>query len=88
MQICDGIGTPVDSQSTNITPEFVAMNGDVVVVAKSDSFIVWEYSYLRKGFGNNKKSLVKNVTKTKINEQMDSESDSKIKSFQKFIIKF
>lgn len=85
MQICDGIGTPVDSQSTNIIPEFVAMNGEVIVVAKNDSFIVWEYSYLRKGFGNSKNVVNKNNSKVKIDGQLDNNNDSKIRSSQMFI---
>lgn len=47
MQICNGIGTPVDSKYTNLEPKYVAMNGSEVVVANNLSFIVWQYNIPR-----------------------------------------
>ncbi|VDK58903.1 unnamed protein product [Gongylonema pulchrum] len=47
MQICNGIGTPVDSKYTNLEPKYVAMNGSEVVIANNFSFIVWPYNIPR-----------------------------------------
>uniref|UniRef100_A0A915D9I2 Anaphase-promoting complex subunit 4-like WD40 domain-containing protein n=1 Tax=Ditylenchus dipsaci TaxID=166011 RepID=A0A915D9I2_9BILA len=48
MQLCDSIGTPVDTQSTHVQPDFVAMNNSVVVVANLDCFTVWHFTLPRK----------------------------------------
>ncbi|KAI1714229.1 WD repeat-containing protein 35 [Ditylenchus destructor] len=48
LQLCDSIGTPVDTQSTNVQPDYVAMNGSVVAVASQDTFTVWHYTLPRK----------------------------------------
>lgn len=48
MQLCNSIGTPVDSKSLNITPLYVAMNATVVIAASQDSFVVWHYTVPRK----------------------------------------
>ncbi|CAK5076286.1 unnamed protein product [Meloidogyne enterolobii] len=47
MQLCDSIGTPVDSHTTNVPCNVVAMNASVVIVASTESFIVWHYSVPR-----------------------------------------
>uniref|UniRef100_A0A914MD46 Anaphase-promoting complex subunit 4-like WD40 domain-containing protein n=2 Tax=Meloidogyne TaxID=189290 RepID=A0A914MD46_MELIC len=47
MQLCDSIGTPVDSHTTNVPCSVVAMNASVVIVASTESFIVWHYSVPR-----------------------------------------
>ncbi|VDK51291.1 unnamed protein product [Anisakis simplex] len=43
MQICNGIGTPVDSKYIDLEPKFVAMNGSEVLVASADAFFLWRY---------------------------------------------
>jgi len=48
MQLCNSIGTPVDSKSLNITPMLVTMNSSVVIAASHDSFVVWHYTVPRK----------------------------------------
>lgn len=48
MQLCNSIGTPVDSKSLNIIPLYVAMNATVVIAASQDSFVVWHYTVPRK----------------------------------------
>uniref|UniRef100_A0A915PI34 WD repeat-containing protein 35 n=1 Tax=Setaria digitata TaxID=48799 RepID=A0A915PI34_9BILA len=44
MQICNGIGTTVDSKYINLEPKYVAMNDSEVVIANNLSFTVWKYS--------------------------------------------
>ncbi|KAL3125948.1 hypothetical protein niasHT_009477 [Heterodera trifolii] len=47
MQLCDSIGTPVDTHTTNVQPDFVAINGTMVLIASADCFVVWHYSVPR-----------------------------------------
>ncbi|VDM97214.1 unnamed protein product [Thelazia callipaeda] len=44
MQICNGIGTTLDSKYFNIEPKYVAMNETQVVIANNLSFTTWQYS--------------------------------------------
>ncbi|KAI6243756.1 WD repeat-containing protein 35 [Aphelenchoides fujianensis] len=48
MEICDSIGTPVDSTHFNIQPFHIAINSTSVIVASTDSFLVWHYSIPRR----------------------------------------
>lgn len=48
MQLCNSIGTPVDTKTLNIQPLHVAMNASVVIVASQESFVVWHYTVPRK----------------------------------------
>lgn len=44
MQICNGIGTTVDSKYINLEPKHVVMNDSVVVIANNLSFTIWQYN--------------------------------------------
>uniref|UniRef100_A0A183BU49 WD repeat-containing protein 35 n=1 Tax=Globodera pallida TaxID=36090 RepID=A0A183BU49_GLOPA len=44
MQLCDSNGTPVDTYTTNVQPDFVAINGQMVLIASTDCFVVWHFS--------------------------------------------
>ncbi|KAI6173956.1 WD repeat-containing protein 35 [Aphelenchoides besseyi] len=48
MEICDSIGTPVDTAHINIQPFHIAINATTVIVASTDSFLVWHYSIPRR----------------------------------------
>jgi WD repeat-containing protein 35 len=48
MEVCDSIGTPVDSRHINIQPFHASINANAVVVSSTDSFIVWYYSVPRR----------------------------------------
>lgn len=48
MDICDSIGTPVDTHQINIQPFHASINANSVVVASTDSFLVWHYSVPRR----------------------------------------
>ncbi|KAI3420246.1 WD repeat-containing protein 35 [Globodera pallida] len=47
MQLCDSIGTPVDTHTTNVQPDFAAINGEMVLIASTDCFVVWHFSVPR-----------------------------------------
>ncbi|KAL3990454.1 hypothetical protein ACH3XW_31845 [Acanthocheilonema viteae] len=44
MQICNGIGTTIDSKYTNLEPKHVVMNDSEVVIADNLSFTIWQYN--------------------------------------------
>ncbi|VDN93551.1 unnamed protein product, partial [Brugia pahangi] len=44
MQICNGIGTTIDSKYINLEPKYVAMNDSEVVIANNLSFTIWQYN--------------------------------------------
>lgn len=48
MEICDSIGTPVDSHHINIQPFHTSINSTTIVVASMDSFVVWHYTVPRR----------------------------------------
>ncbi|VDM42438.1 unnamed protein product, partial [Toxocara canis] len=50
MQVCNGIGTPVDSKYIDLEPKFVAMNASEVLVASADAFFLWRYVVPRSSF--------------------------------------
>ncbi|KAI3408169.1 WD repeat-containing protein 35 [Globodera pallida] len=43
MQLCDSNGTPVDTYTTNVQPDFVAINSEMVLIASNDCFVVWHF---------------------------------------------
>ncbi|VDM14708.1 unnamed protein product, partial [Wuchereria bancrofti] len=44
MQICNGIGTTIDSKYINLEPKYVVMNDSEVVIANNLSFTIWKYN--------------------------------------------
>ncbi len=48
LQLCNGIGTPIDFKYVDIEPKYVAMNGNEVLIASADSFFLWHYVVPRK----------------------------------------
>ncbi|EJD74175.1 WD repeat protein 35 [Loa loa] len=44
MQICNGIGTTIDSKYINLEPKYVVMNDSEVVIANNLSFTIWQYN--------------------------------------------
>uniref|UniRef100_A0A0R3RYI0 ANAPC4_WD40 domain-containing protein n=1 Tax=Elaeophora elaphi TaxID=1147741 RepID=A0A0R3RYI0_9BILA len=44
MQICNGIGTTVDSKCISLEPKYVAMTDSQVVIANDSSFSIWQYN--------------------------------------------
>lgn len=89
MQLCDSIGTPVDSHTTNIQCNLVAINSNAViniyliglinfffekvVVASTDSFIVWHYSIPRQDNTN----ISTNLQGVANNKNLTSEQNDK-----------
>ncbi|CAD5229090.1 unnamed protein product [Bursaphelenchus okinawaensis] len=43
IEVCDSIGTPVDSTQTNVQPFSISVAPGIVVMASSDKFLVWYY---------------------------------------------
>uniref|UniRef100_A0A183BUW6 ANAPC4_WD40 domain-containing protein n=1 Tax=Globodera pallida TaxID=36090 RepID=A0A183BUW6_GLOPA len=52
MQLCDSIGTPVDTHTTNVQPDFAAINGEMVLIASTDCFVVWHFSVPRQSMAS------------------------------------
>lgn len=48
LQLCNGIGTPVDYKYLDFEPSFVTMNSTFVVVATKEAFFLWPYTIPRK----------------------------------------
>lgn len=44
MQVCNGIGTTIDSKYINLEPKHVVMNDSEVVIANNLSFTIWQYN--------------------------------------------
>uniref|UniRef100_A0A914X6A2 Anaphase-promoting complex subunit 4 WD40 domain-containing protein n=1 Tax=Plectus sambesii TaxID=2011161 RepID=A0A914X6A2_9BILA len=59
LQLCNGIGTPVDFKYVDIDPVFVAMNSTEVLVASHDAFYLWHYVVPRKAIVEINKNLNK-----------------------------
>jgi WD repeat-containing protein 35 len=48
LQLCNGIGTPIDFKYVDIEPKYVTMNAHEVLIASTDSFFLWRYVVPRK----------------------------------------
>ncbi|GMR34389.1 hypothetical protein PMAYCL1PPCAC_04584 [Pristionchus mayeri] len=48
VQLCNGIGTPVDFKTLEIDPKFVEMNSTSAVFASPECFVIWHFSLPRK----------------------------------------
>ncbi|CAD5234713.1 unnamed protein product [Bursaphelenchus xylophilus] len=48
IEVCDSIGTPVDSTQTNVEPFTLSVSPGIVVMASTDQFLVWYYNVPRR----------------------------------------
>lgn len=59
LQLCNGIGTPVDFKYVDVEPLHVDMNSSHVIIASREAFYLWNYSVPRKSARDLQVSLSK-----------------------------